>query len=58
MVRDVLTPALREKILARVPLGRLAQAGDVAELALFLASAQASFITGEVIAVDGGFLRT
>jgi 3-oxoacyl-[acyl-carrier protein] reductase len=58
MVRDVLTPALREKILARVPLGRLAQAGDIAELALFLASAQASFITGEVIAVDGGFLRT
>jgi len=58
MVREVLTPELREKILARVPLGRLAQAGDIAELALFLASAQASFITGEVIAVDGGFLRT
>lgn len=58
MVRGVLTAELRERILARVPLGRLAQADDIAELALFLASAQASFITGEVIAVDGGFLRT
>ncbi len=58
MVRGVLSAELRERILARVPLGRLAQADDIAALALFLASAQASFITGEVIAVDGGFLRT
>ena len=58
MVREALTPALREKILARVPLGRFAEADDVARLALFLASEAASFITGETIAVDGGFLRT
>ena len=57
MVRGVLTAELRRKILERVPLGRLAEAGDIAEAALFLASSQASFITGEVIAVDGGFLR-
>jgi len=57
MVRGVLTAELRRKILERVPLGRLAEAGDIAEAALFLASPQASFITGEVIAVDGGFLR-
>lgn len=58
MVREHLTPALRAKILERFPLGRLADADDVARLALFLASDAASFITGETIAVDGGFLRT
>ena len=58
MVRDQLTPLLREKILARIPLGRLGTPEDVAQLALFLASDAASFITGETIAVDGGFLRT
>ena len=58
MVRERLTPEMREKVLARFPLGRLTQADDVAQLAVFLASDAASFITGETIAVDGGFLRT
>jgi 3-oxoacyl-[acyl-carrier protein] reductase len=58
MVRDRLTAEARERILARFPLGRLAQADDVAQLAVFLASDASSFITGETIAVDGGFLRT
>ena len=48
----------RGHFLQRFPLGRLAAADDVAQLALFLASDAASFITGETIAVDGGFLRT
>jgi len=58
MVRDQLSPQARERILARIPLGRLAQAEDVAQLALFLACGTSSYITGETIAVDGGFLRT
>jgi NAD(P)-dependent dehydrogenase (short-subunit alcohol dehydrogenase family) len=58
MVRDALTPELRERALARIPLGRFAQADEVARVAVFLASDAASFITGETIAVDGGFLRT
>lgn len=58
MVRAHLTPAMREKILARFPLGRFAGPDDVARLAVFLASDASAFITGETIAVDGGFLRT
>lgn len=58
MVRTLLSAEARERIVQRIPLGRLAQLDDVAQLALFLASDAASFITGETIAVDGGFLRT
>jgi len=58
MVRALLTEEARARIIARIPLGRLAEEDDVAQLALFLASGAASFITGETIAVDGGFLRT
>jgi len=58
MVRALLTEEMRERIIARIPLGRLAEPDDVARLALFLASDASSFITGETIAVDGGFLRT
>jgi NAD(P)-dependent dehydrogenase (short-subunit alcohol dehydrogenase family) len=58
MVRERLTPEFRQRLLARVPLGRFAALEDVSNLVLFLASDAASFITGETIAVDGGFLRT
>jgi len=58
MVRSLLTPEARERIVARIPLGRLAEEDDVARLAVFLACAWSDFITGETIAVDGGFLRT
>jgi 3-oxoacyl-[acyl-carrier protein] reductase len=58
MVRGQLTPELRARVISRIPLGRLAGAEDVTRLALFLCSDAASFITGETIAVDGGFLRT
>lgn len=58
MVRSLLTPEMRERILARIPMGRLAEEDDVARLAVFLASDWSDFVTGETIAVDGGFLRT
>ena len=38
------------------PLGRLGQPEDVAEAAAFLASDRASFITGQILGVDGGFV--
>jgi 3-oxoacyl-[acyl-carrier protein] reductase len=44
----------REHILETIPMKRIGQAGDVANLALFLASDLSGYITGEVIRVDGG----
>lgn len=45
-----------EGIVARVPLKRMGEAQDVANLVLFLASDEASYITGQVIRVDGGLV--
>jgi 3-oxoacyl-[acyl-carrier protein] reductase len=47
-------PGQREKFVATVPLGRLAQPQDIANAALFLASADAGFVTGNIVEVDGG----
>jgi 3-oxoacyl-[acyl-carrier protein] reductase len=58
MVKSLLTEEVKARIVARIPLGRLAEEDDVARLAVFLASDWSDFITGETIAVDGGFLRT
>jgi 2-keto-3-deoxy-L-fuconate dehydrogenase len=44
----------REKNIARHPLGRLGRAEEVAELALFLASDRAGWITGSIYPIDGG----
>lgn len=44
----------REKILAQIPLGRLGNVWEVAELACFMLSASAAYITGQVIQADGG----
>lgn len=44
----------REEIEARTPMGRIAAASELAETVQFLASEAAGFITGQVIAVDGG----
>ena len=40
----------------RIPLGRLGEAGDIAGTALLLCSAHASYITGEIIEINGGLL--
>lgn len=48
------TPERRAAFVATVPLGRLSTPGDVAKTALFLASDDAGFLTGNVVEVDGG----
>jgi 3-oxoacyl-[acyl-carrier protein] reductase len=43
-------------VLARIPAGRVAQVGEIAEVVAFLGSQAASYITGQTIVADGGFL--
>ena len=50
----VVTEEAWERRRARVPIGRLGTPGDVASAAVFLASDEASFITGDMLFVDGG----
>jgi len=42
----------------RIPMGRFGQAKELAGAAIFLASEAASYVTGEIVAVDGGFLAS
>ena len=51
---DALTEEQKKKLLELIPLGRLGEAQDVANAALFLCSEESSYITGHVISVNGG----
>ena len=57
-IRTAMTAGLPEAVqktfLAQIPLGRFAEPQEVAELALFLASDASSYITGQVIGINGG----
>jgi NAD(P)-dependent dehydrogenase (short-subunit alcohol dehydrogenase family) len=46
-----------EKLEKSQPIGRMAQTEEIAALALYLCSDQASFITGSDYPIDGGFLN-
>jgi NAD(P)-dependent dehydrogenase (short-subunit alcohol dehydrogenase family) len=51
-------PATRGPLLARIPLGRIAEPEDVVGAVLFFCSPAASFVTGQVLYVDGGVTAT
>ena len=53
MVRAV-PPAVLEKIIARIPVGRLGRADDIARCVMFLIADEADFITGSTVSVNGG----
>ena len=53
---DVLTDAQKEGILKQVPMGRLGNAEEIANAAVFLASDWSNYITGQVLTVDGGMV--
>ena len=53
---STLSPRIRETILAQIPMGRMGVPEDVAACCVFLASDEASYITGHVFHVNGGML--
>ena len=53
---NVLADEFKQKALAQIPLERFGKAEEVAEAIAFLASDAAAYITGQVLAVDGGMV--
>lgn len=56
--RDKMSPERKALALARTPMGRFGKVEDLVGAALYLCSDAASFVTGETIRVDGGFLAS
>lgn len=52
----VLDESIKKEYLSKIPLGRFGKAEEVAKLVLFLVSKDASYITGQVINIDGGLV--
>ena len=53
---DAMTPEARKGLIDAIPLGRLGSPADVAQAVAFLSSDYASYITGQVLVVDGGMV--
>ena len=51
-------PEMMKQMLAQIPMGRIGNTGELAAAVSFLASEAASYITGAVLQVDGGFTRS
>lgn len=54
LMRENLSPELIEKLTQETPMGRVAEPEDIAKAALFFASSDSNFITGQTLIVDGG----
>jgi NAD(P)-dependent dehydrogenase (short-subunit alcohol dehydrogenase family) len=50
-----ISPQIRARLMSMSPIGRLAEASEIAEAALWLCSERSSFVNGVALAVDGGF---
>jgi 3-oxoacyl-[acyl-carrier protein] reductase len=53
---ETLDQETRKHFLSMIPMGRFGSAEDIANAVLFLASAKASYVTGQILAVDGGLI--
>ena len=58
LFRSVLTPEMQAKMLGNTPIYRLGEVSDIAQAVLFLASPASSWISGQVLFVNGGGLQT
>ena len=57
MLKKVLEDAaFEQELIAATPLGRLAEPADIARVVVFLALPDSAYVTGQLIAVDGGYL--
>jgi len=56
MAHEFVNAGVLEQVESRIPMGHMAEAHDVANLALFLASDESSYCTGSEFIVDGGFI--
>lgn len=52
----VLSPVVAQAILDRIPMARMGQPDDIANAVLFFASPDSSFVTGQILTVDGGMI--
>ena len=55
MIEDLGLVEMQEQISKGLPLGRVARAEEVATAALYLASDEASYVTGSALIIDGGY---
>ena len=53
---DQITDQAKESLITKIPLGRIGSPSDIAASALFLASDEAGYITGQTLTVDGGMV--
>ena len=49
--------AVMQDLVKQIPMGRMGRPEELADLIVFLASERASYITGAVVQVDGGFVK-
>jgi NAD(P)-dependent dehydrogenase (short-subunit alcohol dehydrogenase family) len=56
MTSALLTPERRNQVLSAIPMGRFALPDEIAGIVAPLAAGVTSYVTGETIAVDGGYL--
>jgi 3-oxoacyl-[acyl-carrier protein] reductase len=53
---DVLSQQIKDEVVKQIPVGRFGEADDIASAVAFMASAEAKYITGQTLSVDGGMV--